>query len=218
MAEYKKAELKIIGMVCAACVSAIEKSLRSLDGVQQANVNLATEMAYVEYDPEKLKLADLEKGIRDAGYDVVDEKVVLKIGGMTCAMSVKSLEIAFKKLDGVVEANVNLAAEKAYITYNPRITSLDDLKKAVEDTGYQYLGIAGEETTTDLEKEASEKDLKDKFRRMVVGFGVSTILMGLMYLPLDRVIPMEVLMAVPMGYLMLDISILRKKKNRRANA
>ncbi len=207
MTEYKKAELKIIGMVCAACVSAIEKSLKSLDGVRQAEVNLATEMAYVEYNPEKLKLVDLEKAIRDAGYDVVDEKVVLKIGGMVCAMCVGALEIAFKKLDGVVEANVNLAAEKAYITYNPRMTSLADLKKAVEDTGYQYLGVAGEEVSADLEKEARENDLKDKFRRMAVGFTFSLFLMGLMYLPLDR-FSGEVLMAVPMGYLMLAISIL----------
>lgn len=208
MTEHKNAELKIVGMVCASCVSAIEKSLQSLDGVYKAQVNLATEMAYVEYDPEKLKLVDLEKAVRDAGYDVVDEKVVLKIGGMVCAMCVGALEVAFKKLDGVVEANVNLAAEKAYITYNPRITSLEDLKKAVEDTGYQYLGVAGEETTTDLEKEARESDLRDKFRRMAVGFGFSLLLMGLMYLPLDRFIPMEYLMAVPMGYLMLAISIL----------
>lgn len=208
MTDYKRAELKIAGMVCASCVSAIEKSLHSLDGVYKAQVNLATETAYIEYDPEELKLADLERAVRKAGYDVVDEKIVLKIGGMVCAMCVGALEIAFRKLDGVVEANVNLAAEKAYITYNPRITSLEDLKKAVEDTGYQYLGIAGEETTADLEKEAREKDLSDKFRRMAVGFAVSLLLMALMYMPLDRIIPMEVLMAAPMGYLMLAISIL----------
>ena len=48
----KKAELKVTGMVCAACTSAIEKSLRSLDGVSAAQVNLATEIASVTYDPE----------------------------------------------------------------------------------------------------------------------------------------------------------------------
>jgi Cu+-exporting ATPase len=96
MIEVKKAELRVSGMVCAMCVSAIEKSLQSLDGVHQAAVNLATEIAYVEYDPKKLKLSDLEKAVRDAGYYVIDEKVVLKIGGMVCAMCVGSLEIAFK--------------------------------------------------------------------------------------------------------------------------
>ncbi|HWQ20898.1 MAG TPA: heavy metal translocating P-type ATPase [Methanotrichaceae archaeon] len=207
MTEVNKAEIKIAGMVCAMCVSAIEKSLQSLDGVHQAAVNLATEIAYVEYDPKKLNLSDLEKAVKDAGYDVIDEKVVLKIGGMVCAMCVGALEIALKKLDGVVDARVNLASKKAYITYNPRMTSLEDLKRAVEETGYQYLGVAGEEAASDLEKEAREKDLNDKFLRMAVGFAVSLFLMGLMYLPLDRIIPMDVLMAVPMNYLMLVISL-----------
>lgn len=206
MTEDKRAELKVTGMVCAACTSAIEKSLLSLDGVSAAQVNLATEIASVAYNPVKLKLRDLEKAVRDAGYDVIDEKVVLKIGGMVCAMCVGALEIALRKLDGVVEVNVNLAAEKAYVTYNPRMVSILDMKNAVEDTGYQYLGVAGEEAAVDLEKEARTKDLMDKRRRIIIGFVTSFFLMGLMYLPLDRVIPMDVLMAVPMTYTMLVIS------------
>ena len=78
MAGNKKAELKVAGMVCAACTQAIEKALRNLDGVVSAQVNLGTETASVEYDPEKLRLVDLEKAIRDTGYDVIDEKVVLR--------------------------------------------------------------------------------------------------------------------------------------------
>jgi len=47
-----------------------------------------------------VSLVDLERAVRDAGYDVIDEKVVLRIGGMVCAMCVGALEIALKKLDG----------------------------------------------------------------------------------------------------------------------
>jgi Cu+-exporting ATPase len=67
MAGNKKSELKVSGMVCAACTQAIEKALRNLDGVALAQVNLGTETASVEYDPEKLRLVDLEKSIRDTG-------------------------------------------------------------------------------------------------------------------------------------------------------
>ncbi|MDD2754563.1 MAG: heavy metal-associated domain-containing protein, partial [Methanothrix sp.] len=94
MTANKKAELKVAGMVCAACTAAIEKALCNLDGVASARVNLGTEIASVEYNPDKLRLADLEKAIRDVGYDVIDEKVALKIGGMVCAMCVGALEIA----------------------------------------------------------------------------------------------------------------------------
>jgi Cu+-exporting ATPase len=204
----KKAELKVTGMVCAACTQAIEKALRSLDGVALASVNLGTETASVEYDPEKLRLADLEKAVRDAGYDVIDEKAVLRIGGMVCAMCVGALEIALKKLDGVVEVRVNLASEKAYITFNPRMVGLADMKKAVLDTGYQFLGLEGEEAMADREKEALLKDLADKKKRIIIGFATSLFLMAVMYLPVHKIVPMQIAMAVPnfMSLFMLIVS------------
>ncbi len=208
MTANKKAELKVTGMVCAACTQAIEKALRNLDGVALAQVNLGTETASVEYDSGKASLVDLEKAIRDTGYDVIDEKVVLKIGGMVCAMCVSALEIALKKLDGVVEVRVNLASERAYITFNPRMVGLEDIKKAVLDTGYQFLGLEGEEALADREKEALEKNLADKKKRIIIGFATSLFLMAVMYLPVHKIVPMQFALAVPnfMGLFMLVVS------------
>jgi P-type Cu+ transporter len=203
MTDIKKAELKVKGMVCAACTAAIEKSLRNKEGVVAAQVNLGTETASVDYDPEKVKLVDLEKAIRDAGYDVLDEKVVLSIGGMVCAMCVGALEIALKKLDGVVEVRVNLAAEKAFVTYNSKMVGIDEMKEAVENTGYQFLGVSGEESASDRGNEALQKDLADKKRRIIIGFATSLFLMALMYFPLQRIVPMEFLMDVGMHYMSL---------------
>jgi Cu+-exporting ATPase len=207
MAEKRTAELKVAGMVCASCTAAIEKALKSQGGVSRAEINLGTEMASIEYDPEKIKLIDIERTIRDAGYDVIDQKVVLKIGGMVCAMCVGALEIALKKLDGVVDVRVNLAAEKAYVTFNPRMVGLEDMKKAVLDTGYQFLGLAGDEAGADRERVARELDLRDKKRRIIIGFATSLFLMAVMYLPV-QVIPMGILMAVPnfMNLFMLVVS------------
>jgi P-type Cu+ transporter len=203
MTDMKKAELKVTGMVCAACTSAIEKSLRNIEGVVNAHVNLGTETASVEYDSEKVKLVDLEKAVRDAGYDVLDEKVVLRIGGIVCAMCVGALEIALKKLDGVVDVRVNLAAEKAYVTYNSKMVGIDEMKAAVENTGYVFLGVSGEESASDRGDEALQKDLADKKRRIVIGFATSLFLMALMYFPLQHIVPMEFLMDVGMHYLSL---------------
>jgi len=208
MSDPKRAELKVTGMACAACSAAIEKALMSQEGVLQAKVNLGTEIATVEYDPEKLKLADLEMAIKNAGYDVVDEKVVLKIGGMACAMCVGALEAGLKRLDGVVDVRVNLASEKAYVSYNPRMVGLEDLKVAVADIGYQFLGLAGEEASADQEKALLAKDLADKKRRIIIGFAVSLILMALMYLPVHHFIPMSIFMTAPnfMNLFMLVVS------------
>ncbi|MDD1675907.1 MAG: heavy metal translocating P-type ATPase [Methanomicrobiales archaeon] len=187
--EETQAELKISGMTCATCVLTLEKSLSSVKGVEDVQVNLGTETARVTYDPEKVRFSDLEKAVKESGYGVVNEKVVIKVGGMVCASCVETIEAALRALPGVVEAWVNLGIERAYVTYNPHQVTVADMRHAIEGAGYQYLGLEGEETLEREEKER-EKDLAEKKRRILVGFGVSIPLMILMYVPL---VPMHIL-------------------------
>lgn len=176
--EKKKAELKISGMTCSMCSTTIEKSLASLPGVQKAQVNLGNEIALVEYDPTQLRLPDLEKAVTDVGYGVINEKAILRIGGMTCVLCEKTITEALSQLDGVMSVSVNLSTEKATVTYNPRMIRLADLKQAVENAGYHYLGLEDEE---DLAIKAREKDLREKRLRIYIGFLVGIPLMILMY-------------------------------------
>ena len=181
--EKKKAELKISGMHCATCAITVEEALSGVKDVSSAQVNFGTETAHVEFDPKKTSLAELEKAVRDAGYDVANLEVVIKVGGMMCATCVQTIEAGLRALPGVVKADVNLANERAYVTYNPSVTTVADMKKAIEDDGYQYLGIAGE-TSDAAEKAAREADLHDKLLRFSIGFAVSIPLMVLMWVPL----------------------------------
>lgn len=191
----KKAEIKVSGMSCAMCVQAIEKSLKEVEGVNNAQVNLGTEKATVEYDPDKVRLPELETAIEEAGYDVINEKVTLIIGGMTCAMCVQAIENGLRELDGISEVTVNLASERAYVVYNPQMVTVEDMKNTIEDIGYQYLGVEGEETE-DVEEELRAKDLKDKRNRMLVGFAVGLPLMVLTYIPIMLPIPMSLFMLI----------------------
>ncbi|MBE0515878.1 MAG: copper-translocating P-type ATPase [Methanophagales archaeon] len=193
----KKAELKISGMTCATCATTIEKSLLSKGGVADAQVNLGTESATVEYDPTQVRLTDLEKAVTDAGYGVIHERVTLRVGGMTCAICVKTIEDTLTRLDGITGVTVNLGSEKAYVTYNPRITTIAEMKQAIEDVGYQYLGVVGEEAE-DAERVARERDLREKRNRFIVGFAIGIPLMILIYLP--------VRFPFPMAYFMLVVS------------
>ena len=132
----KKTEIKVSGMHCASCALNVEKSLKDLEGVENAQVNIGTEKATVEYDPEKLKLTELENAIENAGYGVANDHVILKIGGMSCVMCVKAIEEGLGKLDGISDVNVNLTSEKAYVTYNPKMVT-------VEDMGINILALKG---------------------------------------------------------------------------
>ncbi len=170
--EKRKAELKISGMHCASCALNIERALRGRDDVYDARVNLAAGTAVVEYDPAKASIADLERTVSEAGYEVVRSEVTVRIGGMVCASCAQVIEISLADLDGVYEARVNLATETAQIVYNPALVTASDIRAAIEDAGYQYLGLLGE-VSEDAEARMREEDLRDKFWRFTVGFAVS---------------------------------------------
>ena len=131
-------------------------------------------------------MAEVEKAraCAKAGYELIDERISIKIGGMTCVMCSRTIEEALRRLPGVADAVVNLAAEKALVTYNPAVTLPADMRKAVEDAGYQYLGVEGE-LGADEEEKVRARELKSRLKRLLVGFAVGIPLMVLMYLPID---------------------------------
>lgn len=68
--------------------------------------------------------------------EVQAKKALLKVTGMTCASCVKRVEDALRGLNGVSEASVNLASEKAAVTFDPSQVSINDMANAVKDAGY----------------------------------------------------------------------------------
>ncbi|HEX7949553.1 MAG TPA: heavy metal translocating P-type ATPase [Candidatus Limnocylindrales bacterium] len=153
----------IEGMTCASCVNRIERYLRKTEGVAEANVNLATETASVRFDPTAVDLDGLRAAVEAAGYEARIDRaelsapahrpveiglrvpeggltgpraLALDIEGMTCASCVNRIERYLRKVDGVVEANVNLATERASIVARPDVT-VDQLIAAIESAGYE---------------------------------------------------------------------------------
>ena len=64
------ATLKIRGMTCGGCVASVQRVLSALDGVGRADVSLANNEAKVEFEPARVKLAELEAAVEDAGYEI----------------------------------------------------------------------------------------------------------------------------------------------------
>ena len=186
----KKADLKISGMHCATCAVTIEDAVKSLGKGTETQVNFGTDTAYVEFDPDKVSLREIEGAIRGAGYEVIHQEVIIRVGGMMCATCVETIEKVLSSLPGVIQARVNLATEKAYVTYNPSVSSVEDMKAVIEGAGYQYLGIAAD-LSPEAEERARQRDLSDKLRRFSVGFAVSIPLFILMFIPLP--VPMHTL-------------------------
>ena len=65
----KEVTIPVGGMTCASCSAAVERALKKLPGVKNASVNLATEKAFVNYDPGTVRLSELKQAIQKAGYE-----------------------------------------------------------------------------------------------------------------------------------------------------
>ena len=180
----EKVTLNISGMTCANCVRRIEEGLRKQSGVLKANINFATEKASIEYDAGVVDIKTLQDKVRDLGYEAyVDtgastsqpNKVTISVGGMTCAACVRRVENALKKVDGVQEANVNLATARATVIHAPEWGGLAALEKAVTEHGYQYLGLI-DSSLPDPAEAARARDLKELKLKVTCGAVLSVII------------------------------------------
>ena len=127
-------QLGITGMTCASCAGRVEKALRKLDGVEDASVNLATEVASV--CAPGLPLAQLVQAVERSGYGVAADETQLAIEGMTCASCVGRVEKALGNLPGVLSASVKLATETAQVRHLAS-TPVSALQAAVVRAGYR---------------------------------------------------------------------------------
>ncbi|WP_104498330.1 heavy metal translocating P-type ATPase [Acinetobacter indicus] len=175
--------LSIQGMTCASCVGRVEKALKKVDGVEQANVNLATEQAVVE-SSAPLDRAALVKAVERAGYDVVvAAPIELSIDGMTCASCVARVEKALKKVPGVQQANVNLATEQAWVEADTTV-SADKLIQAIRKAGYDAQ-LQTTTTTEQADQKASEQQQlkRDLIISLVLAIPVFVLEMGSHLIP-----------------------------------
>ena len=125
--------LPVSGMTCANCAMNIERNVGKLAGVDAVQVNFASEQAGVRFDDQQIKLDDIVAKIKQVGFSVVRAEIDFAVTGMTCANCAANIERALKKkVPGVMQASVNLATERVFVTYIPGITSLEDIYAAVE--------------------------------------------------------------------------------------
>lgn len=167
---------KVGGMTCAACSARVEKGLRGLEGVVNANVNLVAEKATLEIDPAIIQFPQVKAKVEDLGYQVYGgKKAELKLVGMTCAACAARIDKKLNSLPGVYGAGVNLATERATFEFDPGQISLKEIEKAVDDLGYQAFAVDDE--AVDREKEARENEISYQKRRLVISTVLSTPLL-----------------------------------------
>jgi P-type Cu+ transporter len=175
-------ELGVAGMTCAACVGRVERGLKKVEGVQVANVNLATERASVRFDSTKTTVIALLEKVKDIGYEPITQSLELAVTGMTCAACVGRVERALKKVDGVLEVSVNLATERASLKFVPAQSGLAHLKRAIREAGYGVVETQVGESREDAERAVRDREVSSLRSSVIfaVAFGFPLLLIAML--------------------------------------
>lgn len=174
----KTIDFKVEGMSCSACVNTVEKKLNSLEGVLQANVNIANDKAHVVFDTNMIDESNIYEAVKNVGYEPVIlkeedfEKVTLKVGDMSCTACALNIEKTLNGLEAVQSAIVNFAVEKVTVEYDKTKLRVLDIQNKITEIGYQII-------LEDNNQEIDEDELKIRkaAKKMWISIGFSTSIM-----------------------------------------
>jgi Cu+-exporting ATPase len=167
MPEAMQVTLPITGMTCANCVATVERNVKKVDGVSQAAVNLSSERATIDFDLEKASLKDVIARIERAGYGIATGQADLLIQGLSDDNDARRLEKNLNQLNGVISALVNYGVEKAQVEYIPTMISQADLRRAVNEAGFEAIETG--DGIEDVERQAREAEIAKQRHLLIVG-------------------------------------------------
>ncbi|KAK3575333.1 hypothetical protein QTP86_025519 [Hemibagrus guttatus] len=140
----QKCFVRVSGMTCASCVANIERKLHKHTGIKSVLVALMAGKAEIRYDPDYVDSAQIVKLIAALGFgaSLMDEGAVsnglldLSVTGMTCASCVHNIETKLQRTNGILEATVALATNKARVKFDPDVIGARDIVRAIEGLGF----------------------------------------------------------------------------------
>jgi Cu+-exporting ATPase len=186
MFQAKQVILPITGMTCANCVATVERNLKKDKGVMVANVNLSSERATIEYNPEISKLGNLIERVNKAGYGIATGDADLLIKRMSDDSDARRIEKAVNKIEGVLEVNVSLTSEHAKIKYIPTIISQAELRRVIKSSGFEVVETGSD--TEDAEQLARQHEIDQQRRLLIVGL-IFTIPLFILAMTRDILMP-----------------------------
>lgn len=172
------------GMTCGACTSAVEGAFKDVPGVKSFSISLLSERAVLEHDPNIITAEKIAETIEDTGFDasVVETKLsapvlkkskktrggkkdiifqtIVAIEGMTCGACTSAVEGGFDNLDGLVQFNISLLAERAVVLHDPTKLSAEKIAEIIEDRGFDARILTSREEGSRSRQASNTVELK----------------------------------------------------------
>ena len=205
MSQTKQVILPVTGMTCANCAATIERSLKKDKAVQSALVNLSSERASVDYDPEATGIPALVERIQRAGYGVATGELDLWNKRLGDANDARMLEKKLAAVDGIVDVRTNQSSERMLIIFIPTIIDAREIRAIIKRAGFEMVETGGEEK--DAEALARQKEIDQQRRQLIVGLIFSIPLLILSMSGDFGWIPMEITHAVWFRVVLMTLAI-----------
>lgn len=142
------------------------------------------------------------------------KQIQLPIGGMSCAVCAKRVEKAISELEGVADVNVNFAAEKAFVTYNPQKVRPSAMKEAVLKAGYQPLENKGA-GAEDEDRKRREKEINTMKKKFIAAAIFAFPLLYIAMVPMIKFVSLPgakmldgLMMNYPLFYALLEFFLM----------
>ncbi|KAK5561399.1 Cu(2+)-transporting P-type ATPase [Exophiala xenobiotica] len=158
---YATTTLKVDGMTCGACTSAVESGFQGVEGAGAVSVSLMMGRAVVHHDPTVLSAEQVAEIIEDRGFDAevlttdmpqpiestTNDNIsptsgpqltttTISVQGMTCGACTSAVEAGFKDVPGVKSMSISLLAGRAIVQHDASIIGADALAEIVDDCGF----------------------------------------------------------------------------------
>lgn len=167
MSTIKQITLPILGMTCANCVAAVEKTLDQQNGIEKVLVNLSSERAFVSYDLEHINLNDIIATIEGAGYKVATGNINLTLAGLNDPANQRAIEKRMAESFGIIESHANIASERLSLIYIPTIISPTEIREIIIKAGFKIVSDSSLTDNEDAETQARKLAIKNQ-RHMLI--------------------------------------------------
>ena len=172
-----KTTLRVDGMTCASCESAVKGGLQGLDGVATVEAYFNLSRAIVEHDPQKISPESVREAIDDTGFDVeilstdfptlthsqaAEDAIgstgsqlsvtTLKVEGMTCGACESGIRGGFKDVPGLTTMSISFLTGRADFEHDPVVLPPEAIAEIIEDRGFDAAIV---ETKASLTNEIS---------------------------------------------------------------
>ncbi|EHL02172.1 putative Copper-transporting ATPase 2 [Glarea lozoyensis 74030] len=176
--------LSVEGMTCGACTSAIEGGFKDVSGIKSFSISLLSERAVIEHDATIISAEQIAETIEDRGFGAIilesqksegakgkrarrdsssQAKVAtttVAIEGMTCGACTSAVEGGFKDLEGLIQFNISLLAERAIIIHDPSKLTPKKIAEIIDDRGFDATILSTQFGTTNQSSSNSTAQFK----------------------------------------------------------